>query len=92
MYFSAGNASARVFRLCVLVEGASVAQSLTPLSVSDLCPRELPFGVLFDPETGLTLVAQFLVPSSWALDALEHGLEVPKTSLSAKKLLPPQPA
>lgn len=69
-----------------------MAQSLTPPSVSDLCARELPFGVLFEPETGLTLVVQLLVPSSWALVALEQELEVLKTALSAKELLPPQPA
>jgi len=69
-----------------------VAQSLTPPPVSDLCARELPFGVLFEPETGLTLVAQLLVPSSWALVALGQGEEVLKTALSAKERLPPQPA
>lgn len=37
---AAGSSSARGFRFCVLVEGASVAQCLTFPSVSGLCLRE----------------------------------------------------
>ncbi len=63
-YFSAGNSSARVFRFCILLEGASVAQS----SVSaGLCARELPFGVLFEPETG------FMYCATLGLDRLRAG-------------------
>ena len=39
-----------------------MAQSLTPPSVSDLCARELPFGLRFEPGTGLcTVVGSFFL-------------------------------
>ena len=69
-----------------------MAQSLTLPSVSDLCARELPSGLRFEPGTGLTLVVQLLVPSSWALIAWEQGVVVLKTALPAKTFLPPQAA